>query len=232
MPQVIPIEGMRFGRLTVISEAGRSKSRNALWKCLCDCGNYSVVSGAALRGGYIKSCGCISREMVTARNTTHGKRKTRIYRIWHDMKARCLFQKNPNFADYGGRGITVCDEWLNSFEAFYAWAMANGYSDNLTLDRKNNDKGYCPENCRWASRIEQANNKRNNTPIEIDGITMNITQWAKVSGVKQATISYRYKKGLRGADLIKPPDPVCSEKGKKRHSNRTTRIIPKGGEVE
>lgn len=197
--------GKRFGRLTVIDEAGSAKSGNKLWKCQCDCGNISVVSGSRLRGGYTKSCGCISREILTARNTTHGQRNTRLYRIWHGMKSRCYFSKNPNFADYGARGIIVCDEWLNNFQAFHDWAMANGYQDHLSIDRIDNNGNYCPENCRWATRTEQENNKRNNTPIEIDGRTMNITQWAKVSGVKQQTISYRYKKGIRGADLIKPP---------------------------
>lgn len=150
----------------------------------------------------------------------HGQRYTRLYRIWHGMKSRCYFPNNPNFNDYGGRGIAVCDEWRNSFVAFYEWAKTSGYTEELSLDRIDNGNGYFPENCKWSTRTEQANNKRNNTPIEIGGITMNITQWARISGVNQQTISYRYKKGLRGADLIKPPDPMCSEKGKKSVQHR------------
>ena len=146
----------------------------------------------------------------------HGQRYTRIYRVWHGMKTRCYWKKSINYPDYGGRGITVCEEWKNSFSAFYLWAIANGYNDNLFLDRIDNNGNYCPQNCKWSTRDEQANNKRNNTSVEINGVTMNITQWAKVSGVKQQTISYRYKKGIRGADLIKAPDPKCSEYGKKR----------------
>ena len=216
MSKMIPMIGKRFGRLTVIAEGGRTKSGNARWVCKCDCGNVSVVSGSYLRSGHTKSCGCISRENVTVRNTTHGKRNTRLYRIWHGMKSRCYFCKNPNFCDYGARGITVCDEWKNSFRAFYDWAMANGYADNLTIDRKDNDKGYSPENCRWITNKEQQNNKRNNTPIEIDGVTMNLTQWARASGLKQTTISERYKKGIRGVDLLKSPDPLQSERAKKK----------------
>lgn len=127
---------------------------------------------------------------------------TRIHYIWANMKSRCYNPKNNHFDSYGARGITVCDEWLNSFEAFYEWAMSHGYADNLTIDRIDNDGNYCPENCRWATIADQNRNKRNSIHIEIDGKTQTLSQWAKESGVPKSTISYRHKHGKTGADLF------------------------------
>lgn len=222
MAAKITMVGQRYGRLVVVAESEKHYCGNAFWDCKCDCGNICVVRGAYLRSGHTKSCGCYKAEKSAERMTTHGQRKTRLYRIWHGMKTRCYYENQANYKDYGGRGITVCEEWRNSFTAFYEWAMSNGYADGMQLDRMDNNGNYSPKNCKWSTTAEQANNKRNNTPIEIGGKTMNITQWAKASGVSQPTISARYKKGLRGADLIKPPDPICSAKAKKR------RTIPKG----
>lgn len=159
MPKLIDMTGQRFGRLTVIERHG-TKGGHAAWLCECTCGNTVIVDGKFLRMGATQSCGCYRKECAAERHTTHGRSKSRLYNIYHNMLKRCFKSNNHKYKDYGGRGITVCDEWKDSFQAFYDWAMANGYSDELTLDRKNNDSNYEPSNCRWATQKEQANNRR------------------------------------------------------------------------
>ncbi len=154
--------GQRFGRLTVIAEGERPNGKGVKhWICQCDCGNITrPVSGSSLRLGRTKSCGCIHREGLARRNTTHGKYHTRLHGIWNGMKQRCNNPNNHKYKDYGGRGISVCVEWEDDFGAFYEWSMSNGYAEGLSVDRIDNDGNYCPGNCRWATATEQRHNRR------------------------------------------------------------------------
>lgn len=158
MPKLIDLTGKKYGRLTVIERSGVRGGQSS-WLCKCECGNKKVVIGKNLRRGLTTSCGCYHNELLSVRNTTHGLSKTRIYRIWRDMKNRCFYSKDKHFKDYGGRGITICDEWKNSFESFYKWSDANGYSEKLTIDRIDNDGNYEPSNCRWITMKEQCQNR-------------------------------------------------------------------------
>lgn len=145
------LSGRKFGRLTVKEFARAGNNRQSIWRCECDCGNFVEVSRNRLLSGHTKSCGCLG---------THGGKGTRLYNIWRGMKQRCFNPNNRQYNDYGGRGITVCDEWKNDFPAFRDWALTHGYRDDLSIDRINNDSSYEPGNCRWTTAKVQSNNRR------------------------------------------------------------------------
>lgn len=194
MKKPIDLTGQRFGRLVVQECVGR-RCGHALWSCLCDCGNVIEVIACDLKKGHTASCGCLQRERSRESATVHGGQKTRLYEIWCAMKARCNRRTDESYKDYGGRGITVCDEWANSFEAFRKWALSNGYQNNLSIDRKDNDGPYCPENCRWATAKQQNNNQRSNRVITHNGESHTIAEWAELVGIKYDTLRRRLNKG-------------------------------------
>lgn len=210
MSRLIDLTGRRFGRLTVSHRAPDgiqpSGQRSVRWLCECDCGNTAIVRAAHLRDGHTKSCGCWNKDEATRNATTHGMDNTRLYRIYTYMKSRCYNKNRQRYRDYGGRGIAMCDEWKESFEKFFEWSMQNGYNDSLTIDRIDVNKGYYPENCRWANHYDQAHNKRNNHKIEIDGTTKTITEWSREMNISVSSILYRMRNGWNEKDaVITPP---------------------------
>lgn len=188
-PRFKDLTGKRFGRLLVIERIG-TKGGHALWKCKCDCGNEAEESSKFLNRGHTNSCGCLVKE----RMTTHGLSKTKLHNVWNSMKERCSNPNVKNYSSYGGRGITVCDEW-SDFIPFYQWAMNNGYTDELTIDRVDNDGNYEVGNCKWSTYKEQANNKRNNFCCEYQGETKTISQWSEIIGISPSILLWRVRKG-------------------------------------
>lgn len=189
--------GQKYGMLTVmekldpfIDKGGRKRQK---YRCVCDCGNTHDVEIHHLLSGKIKSCGCL-RNNPNPRNNSHPFVGTRIYQIWGNMVNRCTNPNNPAYKDYGGRGIAVCNEWRD-FKEFHRWAVENGYSDSLQIDRIDNDRGYYPDNCRWADRVTQANNKRTNVIVEIEGKKDTLKNIARKYGIDYKVLHRRISLG-------------------------------------
>lgn len=189
----LDLTGKRFGRLVVIKQGGRTNQNAIMWICECDCGNIKEVSIGHLTFGDTKSCGCLATDSLMGRVVTHNKRHTPEYIAWAHMKTRCYNVKCDMYYAYGGRGIRVCDRWLNSFENFYS-DMGNRPSKKHSLDRFPNVNGdYEPTNCRWATTTEQAGNRTNNKWIECNGKTMILADWSKELGVNMKKLHHHLK---------------------------------------
>lgn len=190
----INLIGKKFGLLEVKSEQDRDKRGRNRWLCVCDCGNQVIVLGNNLNTGHTKSCGCAKRKVVDGiDNTTHGMSYTKTYKSWRSLKLRCLNTKAYNYHIYGGRGITVCDRWLNSFENFL---LDMGERPNGTqIDRIDSNKGYSPDNCRWVTPKQNARNKRNNRILTFQGISLPVSEWADRAGINCLALRSRLHKG-------------------------------------
>lgn len=191
----IDLTNKTFYNLKVISRAP-NKGKKVMWNCICKCGNYTIASGTNLKLGKIRSCGCFKIEQLVKRSTTHNQRHTSLYNVWKGVKQRCLNPNSSAYKNYGGRGITICESWKNSFTSFYEWSMANGYKKGLTIDRIDNNSNYSPENCRWTDRITQANNKRVNKYITINGKVDTLSNWMKFYNIGKTKYYNRLKKGF------------------------------------
>lgn len=193
------MDGLRFGRLIVLCEETIRQGGRVMWRCQCDCGQSSVVDGSALRNGNTSSCGCGRREVSANNAFKHGGVGSPTYSVWESMKKRCFDPRQKSYKDYGGRGIRVCDRWM-SFIHFLA-DMGERPS-GMWIDRINNDKGYEPGNCRWATPAEQQRNRSNNKMLTLNGVTKTQSEWASDIGVSGATIHKRLKRGWPIADAL------------------------------
>lgn len=191
--------GDKFERWTVIDYAQSNKHRAKMWMCRCDCGTERIVSANSLKNGASKSCGCyhsdIMKDVGHKANTTHGMSETRLYAIYKHMLNRCYNVNDISYKNYGQRGVIMCDEWKESFESFMNWALANGYKDNLSIDRINVESNYSPSNCRWSTEKEQANNRRSNRNYTYNGETHNITEWAEIYNMNYKKLWKRLNTG-------------------------------------
>lgn len=180
------ISGKRFGKLTAIRVVGQDKYSRNIWECLCECGNLTNVMIGNLTSGDTRSCGCGHNG-----HPIHKQSQTRLFNIWQKMKARCYCKTDDAYKDYGGRGICICNEWKEDFIEFQKWAEGNGYTNTLTIERKDVNGNYCPENCCWIPKGDQANNKRNT--IRVYGKTLK--EISEITNLKYSTIYSHYKRG-------------------------------------
>ena len=191
MPPFHDLSGQQFGALQVEARID-TEPRHVHWRCRCDCGGMVVVQGSNLKNGHTTSCGCARRELMRAKQLTHGQSKTRVYGIWAGMWTRCTNEKHGDFHRYGGRGITVCDRW-QSFERFYQ-DMGDPPA-KAWIDRIDNEGPYEPGNCRWATAKQQQRNKRNNHLVTFNDKTQTVTEWGEERGMKPLTLLQRLRYG-------------------------------------
>ena len=196
MPKFQDLTGQNFGKLTVLELDNRrtQETKKSHWICKCDCGKITSVTAHNLKTGHTKSCGCL---ITNEQFITHGKSRTRLYNIWSGMKRRCYSPSTEHYNYYGGSGITICDEWRDNFQSFYDWSVSNGYSEELSIDRIDNSGNYCPSNCRWATKLEQARNKRNITHISVNGVVKPLYKWSEEYNIPIEVLRLRYKRGRK-----------------------------------
>lgn len=217
MSKLDDITGKKFNMLTVVkmSDSVNGKRR---WECICDCGNKTIVRGNNLKSGAVKSCGCTKK---IAHNRMHGESKTKLYRMWKSMIYRCHNPKNHAYKYYGARGIIVCNQW-HDYLTFKKWVNETRQDPNSTIERKDNNGNYCPENCKWVDAKAQANNRRNNVIIEYKNETHNLTEWCEILNLDYKNIHNRiYKLGWSfGRAISTPIDTSKRNKAERKINGR------------
>lgn len=198
----IDLKGHIYGDLEVIRIVVDEPGRKKKWLCKCKCGNECIVAGSNLRNGHTKRCSECGYKMTSKKNMVHGKTRTKLYYVWRGILNRCENKKFKSFLDYGARGISVCEDWHDP-KKFFEWAEESGYHDGLEIDRKDTNGNYCPDNCRWITRKENANNKRNNKIIEHNGESKTLAEWARYYDVNYKNLSRNLKKGYSLEEAVK-----------------------------
>ena len=193
------LTGKKFGKIKVVSMFG-SVNGAIIWNCLCECGKEMKISTGRLNYGNVKSCGCEKIKMTIDRNTTHGKAKTRLYKIWIGMKKRCYNPNSKAYKNYGGRGISMCQEWKENFINFYDWSMEHGYSEELSIDRIDVNGNYEPSNCRWAANKEQGRNQRKTIYLTLFETEKTLSEWCEYAEIKSSRAYQRLRHGNRPFD--------------------------------
>ena len=193
--KTLDLAGKRFGRLLVLEKCGHI-GKYIAWKCKCDCGNETVVAVNNLQNGSTKSCGCLARELSSARHKIHGLTNTTLHKTWKNIKTRCYNPNCQKYKNYGGKGICMCNEWLDDFNSFYEWSINNGWKDGLTIDRIDVDGNYEPSNCRWVDWKTQQRNKSNNIYVEFNGKKVCLKEYAELKGISYDKARYDYKKNI------------------------------------
>lgn len=208
MPSFKDLTGQRFGRLTVTEISKKvlsGKQFRYYWNCMCDCGNNIEVRTDCLTQGLVKSCGCLKKEQDRINLTKHHRHKlshTKLWDTYYGMKSRCYDKNDLHYSYYGGRGIIIGDEWLNSFDAFAQWSVKNGFSDNLQIDRIDNNGNYEPSNCRWVTLKENCRNRSTNVMIPYNNGYVTLVEYAEILGIPYKTAYSKYRKfGIKRKDL-------------------------------
>jgi hypothetical protein len=204
------LTGKRYGRLIVIGLSPKKSGRKSYWACKCDCGNTLAVRGDMLKNGNTRSCGCLKREQDKINLSKFHKgyhTPNRLYDIWNNIKGRCLNQNDKNYYRYGGRGIKIYPDWIHDYSKFRDWAFNNGYKKHLTIDRIDNNGNYEPNNCRWATMKEQANNRRSNINVFWNGDTHTLAEWSEIYSINYGTLRDRYYRGDVPPRLFRPAEP-------------------------
>lgn len=202
MSVIIDLTGKKYGSLTVEKIAVDEPGKKKKWLCKCDCGNEVIVSSSNLVSGHTSSCKICGKKRSSEKIKKHGMTSTKLYGIWNAAKNRCTNTKAKSYKDYGARGIQICEEWKESSN-FFEWALANGYKDGLEIDRIDVNGNYEPSNCRWVTKEQNANNKRNNKYIEYNGETRTLAEWSRYFDVNYKNLSRNLIKGYSLDEAVK-----------------------------